>query len=390
MSSTEQQIDDAVAKRHVQGSDSGLGTQSADLDMNLHKIIGLEDPTGDKDAAHKKYVDDNIGPGSGDVEGPASATDNAIPVFDGITGTKIKDSTRVIEDTMSDGDDIPDGHAIKVHGDANWSGDVVGPATHSADYVPQWSSTPDGKILVEGLPITTEGKAILASALVKIYTQAEKDKLTAIEGSADVTDATNVAAAGAVMDSDFAAINELMKGTGAGTHDQLVVAASRIVGRAAAGNIDDLTAAQVKTILGFIAPILDKDAPGTLGTSTPSTVYSNYLRMSGEASFVLQVHSSITGAETINWQNGNKHKMTFGAGNATLSFTAPHNSAGLILIIIQDGTGGRTITWPGTVKWPGGTAPTLSTGANAIDVIGFIYEGSYYLGQYGNNSLDFS
>lgn len=67
MSSSEQQIDDAVAKRHVKNTDTAQGIQSADLDMNLHKIVGLEDPTGDLDAAHKKYVDDNIGPGSGDM-----------------------------------------------------------------------------------------------------------------------------------------------------------------------------------------------------------------------------------------------------------------------------------------------------------------------------------
>ena len=40
-------------------------------------------------------------------------------------------------------------------------------------------------------------------------------KLDGIEASADVTDATNVAAAGAIMDGDFTS-NGLMKRTGAG------------------------------------------------------------------------------------------------------------------------------------------------------------------------------
>ena len=35
----------------------------------------------------------------------------------------------------------------------------------------------------------------------------------------------------------------------------------------------------------------------------------------------------------------------------------------IILILVQDGTGSRTATWPATVKWPSGTAPTLSTGS---------------------------
>ena len=46
---------------------------------------------------------------------------------------------------------------------------------------------------------------------------ADKTKLDGIEASSDVTDATNVAAAGAVMDGDFSS-NGLMKRTGAGTY----------------------------------------------------------------------------------------------------------------------------------------------------------------------------
>jgi hypothetical protein len=34
-------------------------------------------------------------------------------------------------------------------------GDVVGPATHAASYVPQWNTTPNSKTLVEGLAVGT-------------------------------------------------------------------------------------------------------------------------------------------------------------------------------------------------------------------------------------------
>lgn len=52
----------------------------------------------------------------------------------------------------------------------------------------------------------------------EIITAAERVKLTAIEASADVTDATNVAAAGAVMDSDFSEPTGLMHKDSAGTY----------------------------------------------------------------------------------------------------------------------------------------------------------------------------
>jgi hypothetical protein len=45
-------------------------------------------------------------------------------------------------------------------------------------------------------------------------------------------------------------------------------------------------------------------------------------------------------------------------------------------MIQQDSTGSRTITWPGSVRWPGGTAPTLTTTASKTDYIAFIYNGA--------------
>lgn len=42
------------------------------------------------------------------------------------------------------------------------------------------------------------------------------------------------------------------------------------------------------------------------------------------------------------------------------------------LFIIQDGTGGRTLSYSSVWKWPGGTAPTLTTTSAAIDRIDYI------------------
>ena len=42
------------------------------------------------------------------------------------------------------------------------------------------------------------------------------------------------------------------------------------------------------------------------------------------------------------------------------------------IIITQDGTGSRTCAWSNQFKWTGGTAPTLSTAANAVDRIDYL------------------
>lgn len=90
-------------------------------------------------------------------------------------------------------------------------------------------------------------------------------------------------------------------------------------------------------------------------------------------------------SDTINWGNGNNQKSTL-TGNCTFTFTAPSGPARLQLRLIQDGTGSRTVTWP-TIQWAGGSAPTLSTAASAVDIVTLWYDGTNY---YGVSSLNFS
>ena len=85
---------------------------------------------------------------------------------------------------------------------------------------------------------------------------------------------------------------------------------------------------------------------------------------------------------TVDWKLGNKAIMTFGAGNiTTFAFTNPTNPCNLLLKIVQDGSGSRTVTnWDTDIKYPDGTDPTLSTGANAVDIISFYWDGTNYHG----------
>ena len=86
------------------------------------------------------------------------------------------------------------------------------------------------------------------------------------------------------------------------------------------------------------------------------------------------------GTTTIDWKLGNKYKHTFGTQNETFIFTAPSNPCNILLVLIQDGTGSRTVTWPATVKWPGGSAPTLTTTGSGIDIVSFYWDGTNYFG----------
>jgi hypothetical protein len=97
---------------------------------------------------------------------------------------------------------------------------------------------------------------------------------------------------------------------------------------------------------------------------------------------------SLTDAATITWDLNSAQvaSITLG-GNRTLAAPTNMVSGGTYLLrIIQDGTGSRTVTFNSVFKWPGGTAPTLTTTAAAVDIITFACDG---VSMFGVAQLDF-
>jgi hypothetical protein len=90
---------------------------------------------------------------------------------------------------------------------------------------------------------------------------------------------------------------------------------------------------------------------------------------------------SLTDAATIatDASQGNVFTVTLG-GNRTLGAPTNLGSGGTYLwIVTQDGTGSRTLAYNSAFKFPGGTAPVLSTTANAVDVLSCVYNGTALL-----------
>ena len=109
------------------------------------------------------------------------------------------------------------------------------------------------------------------------------------------------------------------------------------------------------------------------------------LKITGQAYTELNVQA--TSDLTFNWNDGNIQSTTGLTGSHT--FTATNPKAGATYIITLTQTGSVTATWTG-VKWPGGTAPTLS-GANKTDVITLIcYDATDAGLYYGAATLDLS
>jgi hypothetical protein len=73
------------------------------------------------------------------------------------------------------------------------------------------------------------------------------------------------------------------------------------------------------------------------------------------------------------------HDVTLTA-NCTITLPTATAGRSLTLLLRQDGTGSRTVTWDSAL-WASGTAPTLTTTASALDVLVFIcIDGTNWMG----------
>ena len=101
----------------------------------------------------------------------------------------------------------------------------------------------------------------------------------------------------------------------------------------------------------------------------------------------LYTTQTLTDAASITWDLslGAMATVTLGGNRALANPTNLVNGASYILIIKQDGTGGRTLSFGSTYKFADGVDPVLSTGINAVDLIAFLSDGTSLYGSFLGN-----
>jgi len=151
--------------------------------------------------------------------------------------------------------------------------------------------------------------------------------------------------------------------------DKLLIGGTAVTTTAAELNIlDGVTA--TSTELNY----LDITTLGTTEASKAVTADAN-----GVVKFdngVQQESTALTSGTsvTLDLNAGTVFTITLAHNIGTFTWSNPASSgyaSVFSLKVTQDGTGGRTISWPASVDWASGTAPTLSSGANDVDVFVF-------------------
>ena len=102
--------------------------------------------------------------------------------------------------------------------------------------------------------------------------------------------------------------------------------------------------------------------------------------------------STLTDQATVAWDASTQDvcKLTLG-GNRTLAAPTNNTTGQFIsILVIQDGTGSRTLTWNAVFEFASDTAPTLTTTASLGDVFVFRYNGAKWLEVGRNQALTLS
>jgi hypothetical protein len=124
---------------------------------------------------------------------------------------------------------------------------------------------------------------------------------------------------------------------------------------------------------------------GTLATLAGSEAFTNKtLTNPTVTNYVetVQAVGTVGASSTLALTTGTVLTATLTA-STPCTFTMPTATAGksFILILTQASSGMTTATFTG-VKWPGGTAPTITATASAVDIISFVANGSVWYGNY--------
>jgi hypothetical protein len=119
---------------------------------------------------------------------------------------------------------------------------------------------------------------------------------------------------------------------------------------------------------------------GTLATLAGTETFTNKtLTNPTVTNYVETLYAANTStAITVALTNGTVQQLTL-TGNATITMPTAVAGKSFIIMLKQDATGSRSVTWS-TVVWPSATAPTITGTASKQDIYSFFSDGTSWYG----------
>ena len=165
-----------------------------------------------------------------------------------------------------------------------------------------------------------------------------------------------------------------------GANDEVVITANTITFNNGGTNtgIDWATDAQFDIQIGGTTELAI--------TATEVTLATNNLKLTaGQMWSEIQATKTPTGdTSTTDWDEGNFGVLDLGSStdNVTLTLNNPQAGGVYYQKIIQHDSFTRNVIWPAAVKWENSIILLVVGGANAIDLVKLVYDGTSYLASF--------
>jgi hypothetical protein len=388
-------VNDVLGQLHFQAPDEGAGTDAVLVAAGIAAIsegdfsasnnaTKLSFQTGASEAASEKMslssagiltVADDIIIGDGKTIGSVSDPDAITIASNGqltLTQTLIGTALDISGDIDVDGTTNLD--IVDIDGAVNIAADVTIASTNKIIFN-------DASQFIQGasnaiLDIAATDEIELTATLIEVVGNAT------VSGTLGVTGVTT-SNAGVVVDNITIDGTEIDLSSGDLTVDVagdiiLDAGGGDLLFNVATTNILAITNSSSDVIIKPVVDAKDIIFQQRDGTSILEINDGAYARFTAAA---VAPEATLSDASTVTWNalTQSVSKVTLG-GNRTIGLASGGVSGAFIsILIIQDGTGSRTVSWNAAYEFAADTAPTLTTTANLGDLFVFRYNGAKWL-----------
>ena len=293
----------------------------------------------DVQAAIQELDSEKIGAASPTFTGTVLLGQNAVLAFEGSANDDYETTITVTNPTADRTITIPD-----VSGTVVTTGDT---------------GTVTSAMILDGTIANADISATAEIAVNKLANGTARQLLQTDAGGTGVEFTSNVDVPGTLDVTGVATFDSTSTFTGNATFNGDIV-------------FEGSTADDFETTLTVTDPTADRTItlPDATTTVAGLAVAQSFTKAQRGTPVVLQDQATVA----VDLSLGNNFTLTL-AGNRTLG--APTNvTAGQsgVIVVTQDGTGSRTLAYNSVYKFAGGTAPTLTTTASAVDVLAYYVE----------------